>query len=115
MGSTPFFTAGGWNDTNCWGVIESGDYDAILIGRYFISNPDLVERLRLGRPLNKYDRSTFYGPMEVREIGYTNYPTWEQQQMDEGKMEVLEGVEVVSGVGKKADTKIAEQEVEVSA
>jgi 2,4-dienoyl-CoA reductase-like NADH-dependent reductase (Old Yellow Enzyme family) len=41
------------------------------MGRYFISNPDLVERLRMGYPLNKYDRTTFYGGNEV---GYTDYP-----------------------------------------
>lgn len=27
--------------------------------RYFIANPDLVHRLRDGKSLNKYDRSTF--------------------------------------------------------
>ena len=78
MGSTPFISAGGWNDTNCWGVLESDDYDALAIGRYFISTPDLVERLKLGRPLSKYDRSTFYGPFQDREKGYTDYQTWEE-------------------------------------
>ncbi|KAL7894432.1 hypothetical protein HDV64DRAFT_259782 [Trichoderma sp. TUCIM 5745] len=61
-GDTPFFSAGGFNDTNSWGVVESGKYDALLYGRYFVSNPDLVERLRNGWPLAKYDRSRFYGP-----------------------------------------------------
>lgn len=41
---TPFFSAGGWNDTNVWGVLEEGTYDAFAIGRYFLSTPDLVER-----------------------------------------------------------------------
>ncbi|KKZ67228.1 hypothetical protein EMCG_07078 [[Emmonsia] crescens] len=80
FGSTPLFSAGGWNDTNCWGVIESGQYDALIFGRYFISNPDLVERLRSGKPLNKYDRSRFYGPFDDPAIGYTDYPPLEQQQ-----------------------------------
>lgn len=97
MGDTPFFTAGGWNDANCWGVVESGEYDAVLMGRYFISNPDLVERLKLGRPLTKYDRNTFYGPMEDRWVGYTDYPTWTEQQREaEEQLEVAEGVEVGS-------------------
>ena len=43
FGDTPFFSAGGHNDTNVWGVLEKGTYDALLFGRYFISNPDLVE------------------------------------------------------------------------
>lgn len=105
MGNTPFFSAGGWNDTNCWDVIESGEYDALLFGRYFISNPDLVERLRLERPLNKYDRSTFYGPVEERHIGYTDYKTWEEiQGKDQDKeLDAVEDIEVASLVGRKAD------------
>jgi len=41
---TPFFSAGGWNDTNCWGVLEEGIYDAFAIGRLFLSTPDMIER-----------------------------------------------------------------------
>ncbi|KAJ9314469.1 hypothetical protein DTO271D3_5207 [Paecilomyces variotii] len=78
MGSTPFFSAGGFNDTNIWGVLESGKYDALVFGRYFISNPDLPERLKNGFPLNQYDRSTFYGPFEKPEVGYVDYPTMEE-------------------------------------
>ncbi|EKJ69939.1 hypothetical protein FPSE_09889 [Fusarium pseudograminearum CS3096] len=71
---TPFFSAGGFNDVNSWGVVESGQCDGMLYGRYFISNPDLVERLRNGWPLQPYDRSTFYGPFEDSTTGYTDYP-----------------------------------------
>ncbi|KAI1412625.1 FMN-linked oxidoreductase [Hypoxylon sp. FL1857] len=78
LGDTPFFSAGGWNDTNSWGVLEKGDYDALLYGRYFISNPDLVERLRRGLPLAPYDRSRFYGPFEDNSIGYTDYPVYKE-------------------------------------
>ncbi|RYP89675.1 hypothetical protein DL770_004206 [Monosporascus sp. CRB-9-2] len=78
FGETPFFSAGGWNDANSWGVLERGDYDALLYGRYFISNPDLVERLRHGRPLASYDRSRFYGPFEDNRIGYIDYPPYEE-------------------------------------
>ncbi|OTB07581.1 hypothetical protein M426DRAFT_317890 [Hypoxylon sp. CI-4A] len=73
LGDTPFFSGGGWNDKNCWGVLEKGDYDALLFGRYFISNPDLVERLRRGLPLTHYDRSYFYGPCEDNIRGFTDY------------------------------------------
>ncbi|CCK72116.1 alkene reductase KNAG_0J00330 [Huiozyma naganishii CBS 8797] len=47
----------------------------IAYGRFYIANPDLVERLREGLPLNKYDRSTFY--THTKE-GYTDYPTFEE-------------------------------------
>ncbi|KAL4947342.1 FMN-linked oxidoreductase [Aspergillus filifer] len=44
----------------------------VVFGRHFISNPDLVFRLKEGLPLAKYDRETFYVPGEVR--GYADYP-----------------------------------------
>lgn len=84
LGDTPVFSAGGWNDTNCWGVVESGDYDAILFGRYFTSNPDLMERLKHGKSFTMYERDRFYGPFPERERGYTDYLTWRQQE-DKGK------------------------------
>lgn len=80
FGSTPFFSAGGWNNTNVWGVLEEGSYDAFAIGRYFVSTPDLVERLKKGHPLNPYDRSTFYGPFEDRAKGYTDYSAYEESK-----------------------------------
>ncbi|KAI1057024.1 hypothetical protein LB507_002281 [Fusarium sp. FIESC RH6] len=76
---TPFFSAGGFNDVNSWGVVESGKYDGMLYGRYFISNPDLVERLRNGWPLQPYDRSTFYGPFKDNTVGYTDYPFYKNE------------------------------------
>jgi len=45
--------------------------DCISFGRLFISNPDLVERLRLGAPLTQPDRATFFGGGAA---GYTDYP-----------------------------------------
>ncbi|KAF2437259.1 FMN-linked oxidoreductase [Karstenula rhodostoma CBS 690.94] len=86
MGYTPCFSAGGWNDKNSWGVVERGDYDGFVMGRYFISNPDLVSRLRNQRELAGYDRVTFYiFPAGQRHAGYTDVPTWEEQQKEEGK------------------------------
>ncbi|KAF4628112.1 hypothetical protein G7Y89_g10041 [Cudoniella acicularis] len=78
FGDTPFFSAGGWNDKNCWGVLEDGTYDAFAIGRLFLSTPDMVERLKKGLPLNAYDRSRFYGPFPDPEVGYTDYPVYEE-------------------------------------
>lgn len=78
FGRTPFFSAGGFDDKNSWGVVESGKYDAIVYGRYFISNPDLPERLQNGWPLATYDRSRFYGPFEDPAVGYVDYPYYEK-------------------------------------
>ena len=45
--------------------------DVIAFGRLYIANPDLVERLRIGAPLNVPDRATFFGGGAA---GYTDYP-----------------------------------------
>ena len=50
----------------------------IAFGRQFIANPDLPKRIELGLPLNRYDRSTFYG-FDAR--GYTDYPTYEASEL----------------------------------
>lgn len=42
------------------GILESGDADLVSVGRYFISNPDLVERWRRDIPLSEWDEDTFY-------------------------------------------------------
>jgi 2,4-dienoyl-CoA reductase-like NADH-dependent reductase (Old Yellow Enzyme family) len=78
FGSTPFFSGGGWNEENSWGVIESGKYDGLLYGRYYISNPDFVRRLKEKLPLTPNDRTRFYGPFEDNAFHYTDYPTVEQ-------------------------------------
>lgn len=80
FGDIPFFTAGGWNDSNCWGVVETGKCDAMLFGRYFISNPDLMERLREGFPLSPYHRDRFYGPFPDNHVCYSDYPSWNDQK-----------------------------------
>jgi 2,4-dienoyl-CoA reductase-like NADH-dependent reductase (Old Yellow Enzyme family) len=79
FGDTPFFAAGGFDDSNSWDVVESKKYDGLLYGRYFISNPDLPRRLKEGLPLNSYDRGTFYGPFEDNARGYIDYSAWEEQ------------------------------------
>lgn len=65
-------SAGGYVRDSALAAVASGKADAIAFGRSFIANPDLVERLREGSTLNRYDRDTFYGGGER---GYTDYPT----------------------------------------
>ena len=52
-------------------VLAAGEADLIAFGKPFISNPDLVERLKRGAPLNEPDKATFYGGGAK---GYTDYP-----------------------------------------
>ncbi|QLL34120.1 hypothetical protein HG536_0F04460 [Torulaspora globosa] len=44
-------------------------------GRFFIANPDMVDRIEKGLPLNKYIRETFYAKTKE---GYTDYPTYDE-------------------------------------
>lgn len=57
-------------------VLDQNKADLIAFGKPFISNPDLVERLKLGAPLNAFDKTTFYGGGAK---GYTDYPALGQQ------------------------------------
>ena len=61
-------------------ALDSGRADLVAIGRPFISNPDLVERLKAGQPLAEADQTTFYapGPGGFAD-GYTDYPTADGQ------------------------------------
>jgi 2,4-dienoyl-CoA reductase-like NADH-dependent reductase (Old Yellow Enzyme family) len=72
-GGVKFLAAGGFDRDNAVAKVEGGDADAIVMGRWFIANPDLPRRLREGLELNAYDRSTFYGA-DPKEKGYTDYP-----------------------------------------
>lgn len=51
---------------------EWGAVSAVAVGRAFLANPDLIDRLVLGAELNEPDVATFYSPGPV---GYVDYPT----------------------------------------
>jgi N-ethylmaleimide reductase len=55
-------------------VLSANQADLIAFGKLFIANPDLVERLKRGAPLNAPDKATFYGGGAK---GYTDYPALE--------------------------------------
>ncbi|WP_043287461.1 alkene reductase [Paraburkholderia oxyphila] len=63
--------AGGFTRESAEQIVIDGHADLVAFGRMFIANPDLPERLRTGMPLNRYDRTTFYGG-DAR--GYIDYP-----------------------------------------
>lgn len=69
-----FISAGGYQPDTAQQAIESGAADAVAFGRFYISNPDLPERIKSGVPLQLYHRATFYGGEEK---GYTDYPFME--------------------------------------
>ena len=56
-------------------AIKEGYADLASFGRYFIGNPDFVERVQNGWPLNDWDVSTFYvGGVK----GYLDYPLYDK-------------------------------------
>ncbi|KAA1472760.1 FMN-linked oxidoreductase [Dentipellis sp. KUC8613] len=67
----PFVSAGGFTRETALHVAEKYG-DVIVFGRHFVSNPDLVRRVKEGLPCNKYDRKTFYAPETP--VGYIDYP-----------------------------------------
>lgn len=67
----PFILAGGFDKARAEQALSGGRADLIAMGRSFLANPDLVERLRQDSPLNAVDPQTFYTPGEK---GYTDYP-----------------------------------------
>jgi N-ethylmaleimide reductase len=68
----PYIANNGYTRDMAIEAVSSGKVDMVAFGRPFISNPDLVERLRIGAPLAEGDRKTYYGGGAP---GYTDYPT----------------------------------------
>ena len=67
---------GGYNLEKAKGHLSSNLTDIVAFGKPFISNPDLVHRLRKNLPLNiKLDASTLYTPGEK---GFTDYPVFSE-------------------------------------
>ena len=82
-GTSPILLAGGFTQDSARQDIDV-QYEekelAIVFGRNFIANPDLVYRMKEGIPFQKYNRDTFYktGSKE----GYIDYPysaEWENE------------------------------------
>ncbi|KAI1827849.1 NADH:flavin oxidoreductase/NADH oxidase, partial [Xylaria intraflava] len=71
---SPVILAGGYKTESAYKSVETWkDFDVIIaFGRYFISNPDLVFRVKEDIEFSMYDRKTFYTPTKAE--GYTDYP-----------------------------------------
>lgn len=84
--TTPILANGNYNSENCFEEVEKGEVDAIMFGRWFISNPDLVEMLRLGKRLPKWNMTTVYASAVVVESeGCTDYPFREVEEEEAPK------------------------------
>ena len=70
--------AGNFNGETAKKIIENNCADAVAFGRLFVSNPDLVNRLKENLPLSPYNRSTFY---QGNEQGYIDYPEFYKKDL----------------------------------
>ena len=74
--SGPLMGNCGYNPETAEAAVAGGDADLIAIGRPFITNPDLVERIRNGWPLApESDPGTWYSG-GIAEEGYTTFPSY---------------------------------------
>lgn len=67
-----FIASGGLDLAKAEALLDSKAADLVGFARAFLANPDLVERLAHGWPLNAPDLKTFYTPGVE---GYTDYPS----------------------------------------
>lgn len=74
-GKAAWMVNNGYNRDMAIEAVENGTADLVALGKPFISNPDLVERLEKNLPFNTPDQSTFYGGGEK---GYVDYPALEK-------------------------------------
>lgn len=65
-----YILSGGYDLARAEKDLAENKGDLVAFGRPFISNPDLVEKLKNGIPLREADASTFYTPGAK---GYTDY------------------------------------------
>lgn len=72
----PIIAAGNYTRETALKAASDGTADAVAVGRGFLANPDLPERLRLGAGLNEAVRDTFYGGDDR---GYIAYPSLEAE------------------------------------
>jgi len=66
-----FIASGGLDRNSAEQVLKEGRGDLVAFGRAWLANPDLIERMQAGLPLNPPDAATFYTPGAK---GYTDYP-----------------------------------------
>lgn len=79
----PLLVAGGYTPLEAQRLVDEKypQKDIIVIfGRFFISNPDLIYRVREGLKLSPYNRETFYAFQSA--VGYLDYPLSEEYLLD---------------------------------
>lgn len=95
------FMNGGFTPEEGSDLVNQGLADAIVFGRDWIANPDLVERIEKDLPLNNSDMFTWFTPGPK---GYTDYKTWDEQS-DTEREAVTKAWQTRKGAGSAMLTK----------
>ncbi len=66
-----FFIGGSFDQTSGEQAVKDGLVDLVGLGRAFLANPDLVQRMQKGQDLNAPDMGSLFTPGAK---GYTDYP-----------------------------------------
>jgi N-ethylmaleimide reductase len=66
------FGNGGYSETTAQAALAAHALDAVVFGKLYVGNPDLVERFAAGAPLGGLNPATLYTPGAA---GYTDYPS----------------------------------------
>lgn len=70
--SGALFVNGGYERDSAAAELATGAADAVVFGKLYVSNPDLVERFSAGAELASLNPATLYSPGPA---GYTDYPS----------------------------------------
>jgi 2,4-dienoyl-CoA reductase-like NADH-dependent reductase (Old Yellow Enzyme family) len=70
----PLILNDGYDFDEAGAAVAARKGEAVSFGRSFLGNPDIIERFRLGIPLNRFDPNAFYTPGPA---GYTDCPARE--------------------------------------
>ncbi|KAI9052800.1 hypothetical protein LZ554_003073 [Drepanopeziza brunnea f. sp. 'monogermtubi'] len=84
---SPVLVAGGFKPESAKRAVDeeyTGSDIVVVFGRYFISNPDLVFRLKEGIAFTPYDREKFYNAKQ--EDGYITWPFSKEFEAQAGKL-----------------------------
>ncbi|CEO41925.1 alkene reductase [Photobacterium kishitanii] len=68
--TNPIIVAGSYTQARADDILQHGYADLVAFGRPFVSNPDLVSRLKYNQALDDLDGATLFGG---NERGYTDY------------------------------------------
>ncbi|KAJ3021665.1 hypothetical protein HKX48_008044 [Thoreauomyces humboldtii] len=95
VSKTKFFCNGNFGAKEAEEWIEKGWADAIVVGRDYISNPDLAERFIRGAPVNKnlQFKELYIVKDNNPHLGYTDYPFFNEEG----------ATEQIAAVSNKAD------------